>query len=176
MKNTSAAPGRTEAHQARTSHPSAPRPYHSITPYLIIKGAARALDYYRTVFGATETMCFPAPNGLIAHAEIRIGDSPVMLADEMPGMEFRSASSLGSSPVALLVYVEDVDACAARAVAAGATALKPVQDQFYGDRSGTFVDPFGHIWTIATHLEDVAPEELRRRMANMQPCDQGHGT
>jgi PhnB protein len=144
--------------------------YHTVTPYLIVKGAAKAIEFYHSVFGASETMRFPGPNGTIVHAEIKIGDSPVMLADEMPGMEFRSASALGGSPVGILLYVEDVDACAAKAVAAGATVVKPVQDQFYGDRSGTFTDPFGHLWTIATHIEDVSPQEMQRRMSQMKPC------
>jgi len=150
-----------------------PAAYHTVTPYLIVKGAAKAIDFYREVLGATELMRMPGPNGAIVHAEIKIGDSPVMLADEMPGMEFRSATSLGGSPVGILVYVADVDACASRALAAGAVVMKPVQDQFYGDRSGTFIDPFGHIWTISTHIEDVSPEELHRRMANLKPCGQG---
>lgn len=157
---------------AKTKVSPIPAAYHSITPYLIVKGAAKAIEFYKTVFGASELMRMPGPNGTIVHAEIKIGNSPVMLADEMPGMEFRSASALGGSPVGLLVYVSDVDACAARALAAGAAQIKPVQDQFYGDRSGTFADPFGHLWTIATHIEDVSPEELERRMANLKPCGQ----
>src|SRR5512140_1811642 len=136
-----------------------PKGYHSITPYLIIKGAAKAIDFYKAVFGATERMRMPGPNGMIAHAELNLGDSVVMLADEMPAMGFRSPETIGGSPVGILVYVKDVDDCAAKAVAAGAKALKPVQDQFYGDRSGTFADPFGHIWTISTHVEDVSPAE-----------------
>lgn len=150
-----------------------PAAYHTVTPYLIVKGAAQAIDFYQTVFGASEMMRLPGPNGTIVHAEIKIGDSPVMLADEMPGMEFRSPSSIGGSSVGLLLYVEDVDACAAKAVAAGAAVVKPVQNQFYGDRSGTFTDPFGHVWTIATHVEDVSPQELQRRMSEMKPCGAG---
>jgi PhnB protein len=149
---------------------STPAAYHTVTPYLIVKGAAKAIDFYQRVFGASEMMRMPAPDGSIAHAEVKIGDSPVMLADEMPGMEFKSPPSIGGSPVGILVYVEEVDACAAKAVAAGATVVRPVQDQFYGDRSGTFLDPFGHIWTIATHIEDVSPSELQRRMSLMKPC------
>jgi len=149
-----------------------PAGYHTLTPYLIVSGAAQAIDFYKRVFGASERMRMPGPNDTIAHAEIKIGDSLLMLADEMPGMDFKSAASIGASSVALLVYVEDVDACAARAVAAGATQIRPVADQFYGDRSGTYKDPFGHLWTISTHIEDVSPEELRRRMSEMKPCGQ----
>ena len=147
-----------------------PKGYHSVTPYLIVKGAAKAIEFYKAVFGATERMRMPGPNGTILHAELNLGDSVIMLADEMPAMEFHSPEALGGSPVGILVYVEDVDGCSAKAVAAGARALKPVQDQFYGDRSGTIADPFGHIWTIATHVEDVSPAEMQRRMAEMKPC------
>ena len=147
-----------------------PAAYHTVTPYLIVKGAAKAIDFYKAVFGASEVMRMPGPNGTVVHAEVKIGDSPVMLADELPGMEFKSPSSLGGSPVGILVYVEEVDACVAKAVVAGAAVVKPVQDQFYGDRSGTLVDPFGHTWTIATHIEDVSPQELQRRMSQMKPC------
>jgi PhnB protein len=147
-----------------------PKGYHTIIPYLIVKGAARALDYYEQVFGASEVMRMPGPNDKIVHAEIKINGSTVMLADEMPGMEFKSPPSIGGSPVGMVVYVEDVDACVTRATSKGGRILKPVQDQFYGDRSGTVLDPFGHIWTIATHIEDVAPEEMQRRMAQMKPC------
>lgn len=147
-----------------------PEGYHSLVPYLIVQGAAQAIAFYKEVFGATETMRFPGPDGKIGHAEIRVGDSRLMLADEMPGHGFSGPATLGGTPVGLLVYVEDVDACAAKAVAAGAKQVKPVQDQFYGDRSGTFTDPFGHLWTIATHIEDVPPAEIQRRMATLKPC------
>ena len=140
-----------------------PDGYHTVTPYLIIKDAARALEFYKQAFGATELMCFTAPDGRVMHAEIRIGDSAIMLADECPQMGARGPQSLGGSGVGLLLYVTDVDALAAQAVAAGATVVRPVKDQFYGDRSGTVADPFGHKWTIATHKEDVSPEEMRRR-------------
>ncbi len=150
-----------------------PKGYNTVIPYLIVKGAARALDFYRQVFGAVEVMRMPGPNDLVMHSEIRINGSTVMLADEMPGMEFKSPLSMGGSPVGLILYVEDVDACMARAVSQGARSLKAVQNQFYGDRSGTIADPFGHIWTIATHIEDVAPEEMKRRMAEMKPCGSG---
>jgi PhnB protein len=141
-----------------------PEGYHTATPYLIVRGAERALEFYKKAFGATELMRFPAPEGKIGHAEIKIGDSPIMLADEFPDMGNRSPQSFGGTPVSIMLYVEDVDAVAKRAVAAGAKEQRPVKDQFYGDRSGTFEDPFGHVWNIATHKEDVSPEEMRRRM------------
>ena len=141
-----------------------PAGYHSITPYLIVKGAARALEFYKKAFGATELMRLDGPGGKIGHAEIKIGDSPIMLADEHPEIGVLSPQSLGGSSMCMLLYVPDVDRAAAQAVAAGAKELRPVKDQFYGDRSGTFADPFGHVWTIATHKEDVPMEEMRRRM------------
>ena len=146
-----------------------PDGYHTVTPYLIVKGAARALDFYKKAFGATELFRMPGPGGKIMHAEIKIGDSPIMLADEFPEMDARGPQSLGGTPVGLCLYVEDVDARFAKAVAAGGKVLRPVVDQFYGDRSGTVADPFGHKWTIATHKEDVSPEEMKRRMAAMAP-------
>ena len=150
-----------------------PDGYHTVTPYLIIKGAAGALEFYKKAFGAEELYRMPQPDGRIGHAEIRIGNSRVMLADEFPEMGYRSPQSLGGSPVSILLYVKDVDAMAGKALAAGAKVIRPVQDQFYGDRSGTVLDPFGHFWTIATHIEDVAPEEMQRRMAQMKPCGSG---
>jgi PhnB protein len=140
-----------------------PQGYHTVTPYLIVKDAARAIDFYKKAFGATEVMRMAAPGGKVGHAEIKVGDSPVMLADEFPDMGIRGPQSLGGSPVSLLLYVEDVDARFRQALAAGATVLKPLKDQFYGDRSGTLTDPFGHVWTLATHKEDVSPEEMHRR-------------
>ncbi len=141
-----------------------PEGYHAITPYLIIKGAAAAIDYYKKVFGATELFRMPDASGKgVGHAEIKIGDSPIMLADEQPEM-YRSPQSLGGTPVSLMLYVEDVDTVFPRAVAAGAKVVKPIQDQFYGDRSGTLHDPFGHLWTIATHKKDVSPEEMMAQM------------
>jgi PhnB protein len=136
---------------------------HTATPYLIIKNAGAALDFYQRAFGAMELMRLVAPTGEIGHAEIKIGDSVLMLADEMPGMGFRSPSSLGGTPVSLLLYVENVDQRFKQAVHAGATVVRPLQDQFYGDRSGTLEDPFGHVWTLATHIEDLSPEEISRR-------------
>lgn len=144
-----------------------PEGYHSVTPYLILNDAAAAIDFYKRAFGATEVMRMPGPDGKIGHAEIQIGDSHIMLADEYPDMGARSPKSLGGSPVSIMVYVEDVDSIAKQALAAGAKETRPLKDQFYGDRSGTIVDPFGHIWTIATHVEDVAPDELQRRMKAM---------
>lgn len=140
-----------------------PEGYHTVTPYLVVQGAASAIEFYEKALGATELFRFAAPDGKVAHAEVRIGDSRVMLADEFPEMNSRSPKALGGSPVSMYLYVEDVDAVANQVVAAGGTVLRPVKDQFYGDRSGTFSDPFGHIWTIATHKEDVPPEELRKR-------------
>jgi len=144
-----------------------PEGYHTATPYLIIKGAARAIEFYKQAFGATELMRFPGPGGAIGHAEIRIGDSPIMLADEAPQMGYRSPQSIGGTPVSLILYVPDVDKVVDRAVKAGAKLERPVSDQFYGDRNGTIHDPFGHVWTIATHKEDVSPEEMQRRAASM---------
>ena len=144
-----------------------PDGYHSVTPYLIVKGAAEAIEFYKRAFGATELMRMDWSGGRIGHAEIRIGDSAVMLADEFPEMGVRGPQSLGGAGVNLLIYVEDVDARFAQAVAAGATVKRPLKDQFYGDRSGTVDDPFGHQWTIATHTEDVSPEEMRKRSEAM---------
>lgn len=144
-----------------------PDGYHSITPYLIIKGAAQALEFYNKAFGAREIMRVPGANGTVGHAEIQIGDSKLMLADECPDMEFLSPTSRGGSSVSLLIYVEDVDNRFNQAVAAGAKVIRPLQDQFYGDRSGTIEDPFGHQWSIATHIEDVSMEEIQKRMDAM---------
>ncbi len=140
-----------------------PEGYHSVTPYLIVKGAADAIEFYKKAFAATEVMRFEGPGGALGHAEIRIGDSPVMLADEYPDMGFRSPQSLGGAGVSLMVYVEQVDAVFQRAIAAGGKELRPVQNQFYGDRSGTLQDPFGHVWTISTHVEDIPLGEMHRR-------------
>ena len=142
---------------------SVPDGYHSVTPYLIIKGAAKAIEFYKQAFGASELMRMEGPDGRIGHAEIKIGDSPIMLADEYPEIGYRSPAALGGTPVSIMLYVEDVYTLFPRAVAAGAKVLQPVQDQFYGDRSGTVADPFGHVWTLATHKEDLSPEEMRRR-------------
>ncbi|HYR77711.1 MAG TPA: VOC family protein [Pyrinomonadaceae bacterium] len=141
-----------------------PEGYHSVTPYLIIKGATEAIDFYKKAFGATELFRMPAPEGKIGHAEIKIGDSPIMLADEFPEMGYKSPQTLGGSPVSLMIYVADVDTVFKQAIAAGGKEQRPVKDQFYGDRSGTLEDPFGHVWHVATHKEDVSPEEMERRM------------
>lgn len=153
------------------SKPVKPIPdgYLGATPYLCIKGATAALDFYKRAFGAVETMRIAAPGDTIGHAEIKIGDAPIMLADECPQMEFLSPKTLGGSPVLIHLYVPDVDAFVERAVAAGAKLTRPVEDQFYGDRGGKIEDPFGHSWYFATHKEDLSPEELQKRAAAMHP-------
>ncbi len=145
-----------------------PQGYHHITPYLITKGAAAAMDFYKDVFGATEIMRMPQPDGRIGHAEMKMGDSVIMLADEHPEMGIISPATLGNSTVGILLYVDDADATFNKAVSRGAKVNKPLADQFYGDRSGTVIDPFGHKWTIATHVEDVSPQEMERRMAALK--------
>lgn len=145
-----------------------PDGYHTVTPYLIVKDAAGAIEFYEKAFGATEIMRMPDPSGKVGHAEIKIGDSPIMLADEFPEMGARSPQSIGGSPVSILLYVEDADSRFAQAVAAGAKSIRPLKDQFYGDRSGSVEDPFGHVWHIATHKEDVSHEEMQRRMDAMK--------
>ncbi len=142
-----------------------PDGYPQVTPYLCVDGAAEAIDFYARVLGATERMRMPAPEGKIGHAEIQVGDSVIMLSDEHPDMGVRSPKSIGGTPVAISVYVEDVDAVFQEALAAGATELRPVENQFYGDRTGQFEDPFGHRWDVATHVEDVPPDEMEKRMA-----------
>ncbi|WP_105190184.1 VOC family protein [Pseudoalteromonas sp. T1lg48] len=148
------------------SVPAIPAGYHSITPYLIIDGAVRAISYYQQAFGAELVMQMPMPDGGLAHAELKIGDSHIMLADMCPQAHFQSPQALGGTPVSLMLYVEDVDAVFARAIAAGAKEVRPVHDQFYGDRAGTLEDPFGHVWTIGTHMEDLSEEDLMQRMAD----------
>jgi len=145
-----------------------PDGYHSATPYLIVKGAKEAIEFYQRAFGAAELFRMADPSGRVGHAEIRIGDSVIMLADEHPDMGYRSPHSLGGSAVSILLYMEDVDAVFARALTAGARTRREVANQFYGDRSGTLEDPFGHVWTVATHVEDVPPEEIERRLAAMK--------
>lgn len=142
-----------------------PEGYHAVTSYLFIRGAAAAIDFYRRAFGAVELFRLQSPDGTIGHAEIKIGDSPVMLAEEMPGMNVRGPQSLGGTSVGLMIYLENVDEVFQRAVECGATVVRPLQNQFYGDRSGTVLDPFGHQWTVATHVEDVPPAEMERRAA-----------
>ncbi|MCE9531194.1 MAG: VOC family protein [Planctomycetes bacterium] len=144
-----------------------PPGHHAVTPYLMVKGAARALDFYKNAFAAMELMRVEQPDGRIGHVEFQIGDSPVMMADEFPEMGAKGPEAYGGSPVHLHLYVEDVDAVFQKAIAAGATVQRPLKDQFYGDRSGSLIDPFGHVWHVATHKEDVPEDELQRRMAAM---------
>ena len=142
-----------------------PEGFHSVNPYLCVSDAARAIEFYKEAFGATERMRMEAPGGKIGHAEIQIGDSIIMLADEHPELNFRSPKTLGGPSSHFMIYVEDVDARVEQAVAAGAKLVKPVKDEFYGDRSGSVEDPFGHLWYISTHMEDVTREEMERRVA-----------
>jgi PhnB protein len=142
-----------------------PTGYPRVTPYLCVAGAAAAIGFYEQVLGAVERMRMDGPGGRIGHAELAIGDGLIMLADEFPDMGYIGPKSVGGTPVMINVYVDDVDAVFARALAAGATAVRPVEDQFYGDRSGQFEDPFGHRWIVGTHVEDVPPDEMARRAA-----------
>jgi PhnB protein len=141
-----------------------PDGYPRVTPYLIVDGAVAAIDFYSKVFGATERMRMPSPGDRIGHAELEIGDSIIMLADEHPEMGIRGPKAIGGSPVTIHVYVDDVDGVFELAVKEGATATREVENQFYGDRSGQFEDPFGHRWSVATHVEDVPPDEMAKRM------------
>jgi PhnB protein len=149
-----------------------PEGYHSVTPYLAIRGASEALAFYKKAFGAEELYRLDMPDGKIGHAEIRIGDSRIMLSDEFPEMAdilTRSPQAIGGTTCGFNVYVHDSDALFQRALDAGGKLKRPMQDQFYGDRSGTLEDPFGHIWTLSTHIEDVSPEEMKNRMASLAP-------
>lgn len=152
-----------------------PEGYPSLTPYLIVADAAGAIAFYQQVFGAILRMKLGGPDGKIGHAELEIGNSLIMLADEHPEMGALSPKAIGGTPVGLHVYLEDVDAVAKKAVAAGATLKRPVENQFYGDRLGSIVDPFGHLWHISTHVEDVSPEEIGRRAAAMAQGQQAQG-
>ncbi|MDQ4132818.1 MAG: VOC family protein [Actinomycetota bacterium] len=152
---------------------SIPDGYPQVTPYLAVDGAAEAIEFYTNVFGAKERMRMDAPEGKIGHSELQFGNSVLMLSDAFEEMGVRSPQTIGGSPVTLSVYVEDVDDVFERAVAAGAKPLRPVEDQFYGDRTGQFEDPFGHRWNVATHVEDVPPEEMAERAA--QAMDQMGG-
>jgi PhnB protein len=140
-----------------------PEGYPRVTPYLIVDGAAAAIDFYGSVLGAKERMRMGGPEGRVGHAELEIGDSVVMLADEHPEMDALGPRSVGGTPVSLHVYVEDVDTVFARAVEAGARELQAVEDKFYGDRGGSFEDPFGHHWHVASHVEDIPPDEMAKR-------------
>jgi PhnB protein len=149
-----------------------PDGYHSVTPYLVIKGAADAIEFYKKAFGATELFRMEH-GGKVGHAEIKIGDSPIMLSDEHPEMGFVGPTTLGGTPVSIMIYVEDVDTVFNKAIASGGEQVKPLQDQFYGDRSGSLKDPFGHMWHVATHKEDVSPEEMEKRIASAQAAHGG---
>ena len=142
-----------------------PDNYPRIVPYLCVDDADAAIDFYRRVFGAVERMRMGEPDGRVGHAELQIGEAMIMLADEFPDMGIRSPKTIGGTPVTISMYVEDVDQVFGRAVEQGATSLRPVEDQFYGDRSGQFEDPFGHRWSVATHVEDVSPDEMAARAA-----------
>ncbi len=147
-----------------------PAGYHSVTPYLLIRGASDAIAFYAKAFGATEHLRLTAPDGRIGHAEIQIGTSKVMIADEHPEMDFLGPDSRGGTTVSLLVYVADADAVFAKAIEAGATELRPVCDQFFGDRSGAVTDPWGHVWSIASRVEEISSAEIEQRFQDLY-CD-----
>jgi len=149
-----------------------PEGYHTATPYLFVKDAAGAIEFYKTAFKAKEVMRVPGPGGRVGHAEIKIGDSPIMLAEENPEMGARGPKTLGGSPLMLHLYVKDVDAVVEQAAAVGAKIIRPVADQFYGDRAGGLEDPFGHLWHVASRKENVPPKELRKRA---EVAMAGHG-
>lgn len=151
----------------KTKVKAIPKGFTTVTPYLIVKNAAEALKFYKKAFGASEIMRFAGPTGKVMHAEIKIGDSILMICDEFPEMKANSPQTLGGTPVGIHLYVENVDAIAKKAVAAGAKVERPVKDQFYGDRSGCFVDPYGHVWNISTHIEDLSHKEILKRFAEM---------
>lgn len=150
-----------------------PKGYHTVTPSLFVAGAAKAIDFYKKALGAEEMMRFPAPDGTIMHAELRIGDSPIMLGDEMPDQGGKGPKSIGGTPVSFFVYQEDVDAAWKRAINAGGKEVMPLEDQFWGDRAGCFEDPFGHQWWLAQHIKDMTPEEVNKaaksHFSQMQP-------
>jgi PhnB protein len=150
-----------------------PDDYPRVSAYLTVDGAADAIEFYKSILGATERGRLPGPDGRIGHAELNLGDSLIMLSDSFPDMGVRDPKDIGGTPVTLSVYVEDVDDVFARALAAGATEQRPVQNQFYGDRSGQFVDPWGHRWNVASRVENVSPEEMERRAASMGPDSHG---
>ena len=144
-----------------------PDGYHSLTPYLALRDAAKAIEFYKAALGATEVYRLPMPGGKIGHAELQVGNSRLMVSDEMPEWGNKSAAGYGGSPVGLCIYTENVDALAERFVKAGGKQVRPLENQFYGDRSGQFLDPEGFKWTLAQHVEDVSPEEMQRRMEKM---------
>ena len=150
-----------------------PEGYHSVTPYLMMKRAGEAIEFYKRAFGAVELMRLGGPDGKVGHAEIRIGDSPVMLADEHPDLGYVGPETLGGAGVSIMLYVEDADAVFQRAVDAGAEVLKPMENQFYGDRTGTVKDPFGHVWSIGMNVEKLTVEEISARMAAMMAGGDG---
>ncbi len=153
-----------------------PDDMHSVTPHLVVDGAAAALDWYAKAFGAVERARLPAPSGKLMHAQMTIGDSVVMLVDEMRDFGVLGPKALNGSPVTIHLYVTDVDATVAQAVAAGGTLKMPVSDMFWGDRYGQVVDPFGHVWSVATHIADLTPDEIAKGMASMFPSpDRGDG-
>jgi len=158
---------RRAAPAAKPRRPEVPEGYSSVTAYLVMHDAADAIDYLREVFDAEEVMRMPAPGDRIGHAEIQIGDSKIMLCDEFPEMNARGPKTVGGTPVTIMVYVDDVDAIVERALARGGKLIREVKDQFYGDRSGAVQDPQGHVWHISTHIEDVPPQEIKRRMKAM---------
>jgi PhnB protein len=141
-----------------------PRGFHSLTPYLVCRGAADAIEFYKAAFGAREQMRLPGPDGKIIHACLQVGDSPLMLSDEIPEMGAFSPAHLGGSPVTIHLAVADADASAARAVAAGAKLLMPVAEMFWGDRYGVLQDPFGHLWSVGTQVKELTPEEIRENL------------
>ena len=151
-----------------------PQGYHTVTPSLFVAGAAKAIEFYKKALGAEELMRFPGPDGKIMHAEIKVGDSIIMLADEMPDMGGKGPKSIGGTPVSFFVYGENVDAAWKRAIDAGAKEIVPLADQFWGDRTGCLEDPFGHQWWLATHVQDLTPEEIRKNaeahFSQMQPA------
>jgi PhnB protein len=153
---------------ARSRRPEVPEGYNSVTAYLVAEHAAAAIDYYKAVFGAKEEMRFAGPDGRIGHAELRIGDTKIMIADEFPDHQAFGPRHFNGSPVTLTLYVKNVDATVALAVKQGAKLLRPVEDQFYGDRAGTIEDPAGHVWHVMTHVEDVSEQEINRRMEAMK--------
>lgn len=159
--------GAEEGTKLKTKAKPIPQGYHTVTPYLCVKGAAEAIAFYKKAFGAKEIMRMPGPKGTVGHAEIQIGDSRIMLADEFPEMNFRSPRSVGATPVNIHVYVRDADKVAQKAIAAGAKELRPVAEQFYGDRTGSLEDPFGHVWHVATRVADIPMRELKKRAAAM---------